>query len=303
MISVIVPIYKVEKYLAKCIESILSQTYKDIEVILVDDGSPDNSAQICDEYAEKDHRIFVIHKSNGGVSSARNVGLEVARGEYITFVDPDDWIAPTMYEDMLAPLAIDEKLEMAICGYNYIKENGEVDREYKRSKNEMLDREELFDRLSDLPPTVRLGVVNKLFKTSLIGTLRFNERLHSSEDVLFLLEYIEKVKKAIFIHRPLYMNLIREGSATHGGLNAKKLAESFAVHEKMYMRTMAFYPKLRNHALAFLLDVCALKYKQIKLGGKDLARQSRKMIKKYARKALLNKEIYWKTRLYYLLLK
>ena len=91
-VSIIVPVYKVEKYLRKCIDSIINQTLKDIEIILVDDGSPDNCGKICDEYAAKDTRIKVIHKENGGLSSARNAGMEVAEGEYIGFVDSDDWI-------------------------------------------------------------------------------------------------------------------------------------------------------------------------------------------------------------------
>lgn len=98
MISIIVPIYKVEKFLPKCIESILNQTYSDFELILVDDGSPDKCPEICDEYAAKDQRIIVIHQKNSGVSAARNAGLKRAKGQYIGFVDPDDFVAPDMYE-------------------------------------------------------------------------------------------------------------------------------------------------------------------------------------------------------------
>lgn len=101
MVSIIIPVYKVEKYLSKCIESILKQTYFDLELILVDDGSPDKCPEICDTYASKDERVVVIHQKNAGVSAARNAGLEKAKGEYIGFVDPDDWIAPEMYEKMI----------------------------------------------------------------------------------------------------------------------------------------------------------------------------------------------------------
>ena len=100
MISIIVPIYNVELYLEKCIESIINQTYKDIEVILINDGSTDKSGIICDKYAKIDDRIIVLHKENGGVSSARNKGLDIAKGDYIAFVDPDDYIEPNMYEEM-----------------------------------------------------------------------------------------------------------------------------------------------------------------------------------------------------------
>lgn len=102
MISVIVPVYKAEKYLERCVNSILNQTYRDLELILVDDGSPDGSPELCDRFAQQDSRVRVIHKENGGVSTARNAGLEAARGEYIAFVDSDDWIEPYMYETMLS---------------------------------------------------------------------------------------------------------------------------------------------------------------------------------------------------------
>ena len=101
LISVIVPIYNVEKYLDRCVDSIINQTYKNLEIILVDDGSPDNCLAICDSWAEKDRRIKVIHKENGGVSSARNSALDIASGDYIGFVDSDDWIEPDMYEILI----------------------------------------------------------------------------------------------------------------------------------------------------------------------------------------------------------
>lgn len=101
LISIIVPVYKVEKYLDKCVESIVEQTYKNLEIILVDDGSPDNCSAMCDEWAQKDSRIKVIHKENGGLSSARNAGLDACTGDYIGFVDSDDWIEPDMYEYLL----------------------------------------------------------------------------------------------------------------------------------------------------------------------------------------------------------
>ena len=100
LISVIVPVYKVEKYLNKCVQSIIQQTYTNLEIILVDDGSPDNCPQMCDEWAKKDSRIVVIHKKNGGLSDARNAGIAVAKGKYIGFVDSDDYIESTMYEDL-----------------------------------------------------------------------------------------------------------------------------------------------------------------------------------------------------------
>ena len=119
-ISVIVPVYNVEKYLRKCIESILNQTFREFELILVDDGSTDSSGKICDEYALKDSRIKVIHKENGGASSARNAGLDVAKGEYIGFVDSDDWIEMDMYGELYR-LIKENNTDISVCGINNIK--------------------------------------------------------------------------------------------------------------------------------------------------------------------------------------
>ena len=113
-ISIIVAVYNIEKYLPKCLDSILAQTYQNLQIILVDDGSSDSSACICDEYAEKDHRIEVIHKKNGGLSDARNAGLECATGEYIGYVDGDDWIEPEMYATMIHT-AKERQVDVVIC--------------------------------------------------------------------------------------------------------------------------------------------------------------------------------------------
>ena len=115
-ISVIVPIYNVEKYLDRCLKSIINQTYKNLEIILIDDGSPDNCGTICDEYAKKDNRIKVVHKDNGGLVKARNTGLDIATGEYISFIDPDDWIELNMYEEMIK-IADETNTDIVRCGY------------------------------------------------------------------------------------------------------------------------------------------------------------------------------------------
>lgn len=315
MISIIVPVYKVEKYLPKCIESLMNQTCKDIEIILVDDGSPDNCGAICDKYAAKDNRIVVIHQRNAGVSAARNAGLAVARGEFIGFVDPDDWAAPEMYEGMLSQL-LQSNADMAICGYDYYDEAGNKDekRSYPLKESEIISQKEVMSRFADMPPTIRHGVCNKLFKNNLLYTMRFKEGLHSSEDVLFLSDYVLKIKSAVVVHQPYYKNTVRQGSATHGGLNIDSLADSFMVHDKMYQDTVEKYPDLKNHALAFLLDVCVLKYNEAKrksgyiVGEEKVVVQKRlsemhRYIKRIAWKAIFNSEIYWKTRIMYLVMR
>ena len=125
LISVIVPIYNVEQYLENCINSILNQTYRNLEVILVDDGSPDNCGKICDRYSDKDPRIKVIHKLNGGLSDARNKGIDTAEGEYLTFVDSDDTILPEMIDKLYQRIVIDQS-DLAFCGYQQVNQKGDV---------------------------------------------------------------------------------------------------------------------------------------------------------------------------------
>lgn len=315
IISIILPIYKVESYLTKCMESLLAQTYKNIEIILVDDGSPDNCGNICDAYAKKDARIKVIHQQNSGVAAARNAGLQEASGEYIGFVDPDDWVEPQMYERLLSGLKT-TNTELAICGYNYYDETGAVDssRLYPEKEDEVLSRKELFKRLSDMPPTVRHVTWNKLFVKELLGSITFDESRKSSEDLDFLNRYLKNVHSAVFVHAPLYCNLVRQGSATHGGLSVESLAKSFEIHEDMYEMTIKEFPELKDYALAYLLDVYVLKYKEAKAKAgtlpqaekekvNNLLQEMRNKIKKCARQALFSKEIYWKTRLSYLMIK
>ena len=140
LISVILPIYNVEKYLEKCLKSVINQTYKNLEIILVDDGSKDNSPQICDEYAVKDKRIVVIHKSNGGLSDARNAGIEIAKGKYITLIDSDDYVELEMYEKLYNK-AISDNLDIAICG------NYNVSEDYKNKKVNLEDEDVRVDHV------------------------------------------------------------------------------------------------------------------------------------------------------------
>lgn len=313
LLSIIVPIYNVEKFLPKCIESIMRQSYRNLEIILVDDGSSDCCLEICGTYAALDERIHVIHQVNSGVSAARNTGLEIASGEFIGFVDPDDWIASDMYEGMLEAM-LREQVDLAICGYDYYREDGNVDetRRYLIRDTEIISQKDVLYRFGDMPPSIRHGVCNKLFKNNLLHTQRFICGLHSSEDVMFLTDYVLKIENAVIVHKPYYKNLVRMGSATHGGLNIESLADSFKVHDHMYCATVELYPELRNHSLAFLLDVCTLKYNEAVNKLKNLSEHDRieaqkrlkemkKYIKRNAISAIFDSEIYWKTKISYIL--
>lgn len=315
MISVVVPVYRVEKYLPQCVESLINQTYRNLEIILIDDGSPDLCPQICDEYSQRDARIVVIHQQNGGVSSARNAGLKIAQGEYVGFVDPDDWVAPRTYEAML-DASEKNGAELTICGYEYCDDDGTVDktRSYKRRPTEILTQKETMKRMSDIPPSLRHGVWNKLFRKDVIGEAKFREDLRASEDVWFLAEYLLKTHSVACVHEPFYFNRVRKGSATHGGLSILDLAKSFQAHAFMHQSFTALYPELKSYSQRFLLDVFLLKYNESKgkipltpaaekFDSLRALRQMRKTLRTEARKALLNRDIYWKTRLAYLLVR
>ena len=311
MVSIIVPVYNVEQYLCQCIDSLLAQTYRETEIILVDDGSPDHCGDICDSYAEQDPRIRVIHQENAGVSAARNAGLSIARGEYIGFVDPDDWITPGMYGRLLECIE-NYNADIAVCGYTYCSETGEPDetRPYVYRPEECLDRKEAMRRMADIPPSLRHVVWNKLFRLELVRGIRFPEDFRSSEDVVFLTDCLLKAGTVACVHEPLCFNRVRRGSATHGGLSIHELAHSFLAHQYMYQRISETYPDLKAASQAFCLDVMTMKYNEAR--ARRSSEQSeekysdlhvmRKVIRTEAVKALLNREIYWKTRISYLII-
>lgn len=210
MISIIVPVYNVEKYLSTCIESILKQTFADFEVILVNDGSHDKSGTLCDELAKRDNRIRVFHKSNGGVSSARNIGLKNAMGEWVTFVDSDDWISPTFIENLYKPILADSKIEFVQGGCTNYRNNiiAEVEQQYENlvSDNPVY----LFNHFRGL-------TVSKLFRKTVITTnnLKFNEQMCTAEDMAFTLDYILHITKYCFISEVGYFYRYNTTSLTH----------------------------------------------------------------------------------------
>lgn len=193
IISIIVPIYNTEKYLHRCVDSLLQQTISDIEIILVDDGSPDNSATICDNYAISDKRIKVIHKANGGLSCARNAGLDIAKGQYIAFVDSDDDVAPDMYMTMLS-IADKYMVDMVITDYLRIQADGITSIKTQDIRSGLYNRNDIRDIIFpnlimkeciDYGPI--LSVCNCLYRKSFLNkyNLRFDDKVKWSEDNLF----------------------------------------------------------------------------------------------------------------------
>ena len=209
MISVIVPVYNVERYLKKCLDSIIAQTYKDLEILLIDDGSTDRSGRICNEYIS-DSRVRVFHTKNHGLSAARNFGLANARGSFIAFVDSDDWLEKDFIEK-LHNIIKENNSDLAQSGYYRVV--GENKEKINSTENiENIDKNEFLIRV--LSPQTGFGLCPmKLIKKKIIGDIRFNENLKAGEDALFNEMISQNIKKATFYGYPLYNYRINENSA------------------------------------------------------------------------------------------
>lgn len=208
LISIIVPVYNVEKYLEKCVNSIINQTYNNIEIILVDDGSKDNSGQICEQLKGKDNRIKVIHKENGGLSDARNAGLKIAKGEYIGFVDSDDYIAEDMFET-LYNLNKKYNSEISIVSYYEIY-NGKVISVRNTKKLEELNKIEAIKELL-IDTKIQSYAWNKLFKRELFDNIEFPTN-KNFEDMATTLLLFEKANKVVLLEEPKYYYVRRDNS-------------------------------------------------------------------------------------------
>lgn len=221
-ISIIVPIYKVEKYLNRCIDSILNQSYKNIEVILVDDGSPDNCGKICDEYLLKDNRIRVIHKENGGLSSARNSGLDIATGDYIGFVDSDDWIEPKMYETLIEN-AIKYNAQISVGGVVDLLEEGNKYTSIKSTFGgnihiQCLNKEDAMKKFF-------LGswsAWDKIYKREIHENIRFPEG-EINEDEAIAVKILDNCEKIVYTNEVFYNYIKRPDSITTSEFSEKKL--------------------------------------------------------------------------------
>ena len=185
LISVIIPIYKVERYLNECVSSVVNQTYKNLEIILVDDGSPDGCPQMCDEWAKRDSRIRVIHKENGGLSDARNAGMDIATGEYVAFVDSDDYIAPTMYETLVRGFSFSESVGIVSCQICSLKDGQikQFNTKWNVERPKFLTSKEFI--ISKLTEETSFTVWNKLYTRTLLRNTRFRKG-RNNEDTLFM---------------------------------------------------------------------------------------------------------------------
>lgn len=250
IISVIIPIYNVEKYLFRCINSIVNQTYRELEIILVDDGSLDNCPQMCDEWAVKDKRIKVVHKENGGLSDARNVGLDSATGEYISFIDSDDWINLNTFEKMISRMK-EDKSDIVTCGVNWVKDEKII---RKDTSNDVLLNNHLamYELLNDR--AIKQYVWNKLYKREIVQNVPFEKgRYH--EDVFWTYKIIGKAKWISIMSDSFYNYMQRSNSIMGESYSANRLDALDAMQLRCEY-IFDNYPDLYDNALYTYIGSC-----------------------------------------------
>ena len=251
-ISVIIPVYKVEKYLDRCIQSVVSQTYHDLEIILVDDGSPDRCGKICDEWAEKDGRIKVIHKKNGGLSDARNAGLDIASGSLIGFVDSDDYIHPEMYQRLYETL-INQGADLAVCGLYRIRElDGEIVRSEIPCKDQVIDSREALR--NTCYSACYMSVWNKLYRRTLFSCNRFLSG-KISEDIFIMPGIYSECTKIALLSSPYYFYVQTPNSICRSALKVKNLDSVEAYYNMLLFCERNGYPDLLQEISAKMTDL------------------------------------------------
>ena len=282
MISIIVPVYKAEAYLDTCVQSILSQTYHDLELILVDDGSPDLSGIMCDTWAEKDHRIRVIHKDNGGVCSARNAGLDSARGEFAAFVDSDDWLDPEMYAVMMAQVR-EYGCDVVMC--DCVKEFQEGSRLYTHDiRAGFYDRAaletEYFPHLLmmenvEYPATISNWLL--LFRRELVKNIRYLTGVRYSEDLLFGAQLLYRANSFCYLKgQSFYHYRMNPTSATH-----KFVPDKWNDYLKLHAGIRETFGSCADFDFSHQIDLCLLFFLYNAVGdlySAPLTRQEKKLM-------------------------
>lgn len=290
LISIIIPVYNVEKYLDRCINSIINQSYTDLEIILVDDGSPDKCPQICDEYALKDNRIKVIHKLNGGQSSARNAGLDIATGDYITFIDSDDWIGIDTYEYCMK-LINETDAEVVQFDYSYVIDNRVLKSDPREIIKVYENKDVLQNYMTSSTYTGSYSVCRCLFHNKLIGNVRFREgKINEDLDWKFLV--LQKCKRMVDSNLVKYYYW-QSGNSTSG---APLKIQDFQLREaadllcelasKETYGTIAFLGKVKKARTAFSL-LCKIAY----FGVSDSIDNRNKIVKELTKEHRANLSI------------
>ena len=261
MVSMIVPVYNSEKTLSRCIDSILNQTYREFELILLNDGSTDTSGEICDAYAKRDSRVRVVHKENTGVSDTRNRGIDLARGEYLQFLDSDDWITPDATA-LFVRTATEQQCDMVISQFyrvigEHVSQKGAID------EDGLMDRSTYANHMMQKPADFYYGVLwNKFYKRSIITEhrLRMDQSISWCEDFMFNLEYVRHTQTIYAMKVPVYYYVKTKGSLVSQGMSMKKMIRMkrtvFACYNDFYKDVFdeAEYEKRRIQIYRFLIE-------------------------------------------------
>ena len=254
LVSLIVPVYNVESYLEECVDSLIHQTYRNIEIVLIDDGCTDNSGKICDQYRKRDKRISVIHKEYGGVSDARNIGLSTATGDYIMFVDSDDFVAYNYVELMLTAI-VSRQADLVCCGFSLTNEAGEITASVCNKVQAVISKEESLRLLIQDNNPIENYVWNKIYKRCLFDKEKFPVgRLY--EDVATMYKIFIKCNTIVLISDKLYYYRLRTGSIVHK-VSMKSIEDSVRAQAERYQKLSHTYPQLEYELIdSFLNSLC-----------------------------------------------
>lgn len=282
-VSIVIPIYNVEKYLPECLDSVINQTYKDLQIIVIDDGSTDSSGKICDQYAEKDNRITVIHQKNAGAANAKNTGLDNVKGEYLAFADSDDWVELNWIETLVNAM---EKYDVDVveCGFDNVFVN-EVEEGKVYTEGEMLTTEEYFKQYNE--NWVSVIFCNKLFKSSLSIDIRFRKERRCIDDEFYTYKVVSNGKRLARVKDILYHYRQRETSAVHQ--NEKKSLQmtddALDVLKERYNWVTTRFPDLKKQYLKSDIDRL-LYYPKLMMYDDLLIKKHKKISRYYFRKCL-----------------
>lgn len=265
-LSVIVPVYKVEKYIHNCIDSILDQTFKDFELILVDDGSPDNCGKICDEYAKKDSRIKVIHQQNSGVSCARNSGLDISCAEYISFIDPDDWIDKNMFSECIQFMQ-DNILDICCIDVCEVR-NTKKRLSYKFDTNVIFDKQEALEKI--LVDKIDNSPCDKIYKSSVWHNVRFPVG-RRFEDVATIYKTFYNADKIGCLRKAYYYYLKRPGSAIALSFDAQRRYECFLAYRERWEFSGKYCPEAYEKSKMFAIKAAISCFTALSAGAGNIS--------------------------------
>lgn len=304
LISIIMPVYKVEKYIRKSLDCVVNQTYKNIEIILVDDGSPDNCPAICDEYAVKDSRVKVIHKSNGGIGSARNKGMDIATGDYLIIFDPDDYVSLDTCEKAVCA-AVKNDADIVVFNYRKIDEAGNAVKKVKRvnpiilpSKETELTSSELFEMIVSVDSEVCGFTWNKLIKREKIKDLYYIEERIASEDLLFMQRVPERLEKIVYIPDELYFYILHQSSASNK-VSVTDVTE-MQVRDEIMMTAKKSFPEHMDMCLFSMAEISFQVIKRVRT-NKVSVKKCSKIMRKHMGRIMRCKRISLKQKIFYVL--